>query len=393
MAVTAVSAAAFAAALATDAAAKSDELKRKGSHYVQIIDRTFDVKPGGELHIEAPNGPIQVKTWNKNEVHVYVERKLRTRDEDDAREMMEDFPTTVEKKGNDVWIETEKGGWRHDNDIEGSYRVTVPREFNLDLTTAGGSIEIDDLDGDVEARTAGGSIEVGDVTGEVDVKTAGGSIEISSGGQITLAKTAGGSIEIGDADGDVVAETAGGSITVDRAKGSVEVETAGGGIKLGPSGGDVDASTAGGSIRIDETKGRVKASTAGGSIKVDGSGGPVRVSTSGGSISVSDARGGVHASTSGGGVTVELNVAKGVDATSDLETAGGDVTIYIPADLAVTIDAKINRTKDKYWIHSDFPMEIDYTGGRAKGRLDLNGGGDKIRLRTSQGDINIRKLK
>jgi DUF4097 and DUF4098 domain-containing protein YvlB len=378
---------------AAGVAADSDELKKRGSHYVHIIDRTFDVKPGGVLHIDAPNGSIEVETWNKNEVHVRVERKIRTRDEEDARELIEDYPTTVEMKGNDVWINTESSGWRHDDDIEGSYRVTVPVKFNVDLSTAGGSIKIDDLDGDALAKTAGGSIDVGDVTGEVDVKTAGGSIDVASGGAMTRAKTAGGSIDIGEANGNVVAETAGGSISVDRAVGSIEAETAGGSIILGPSGGDVDASTAGGSIRIDECEGAVKASTAGGSIKVDGSAGPVNVSTSGGSLTVMGAKAGVIAGTSGGSIKVELDVAKGVDATSDLETSGGDITIYIPEDLALSIDARIDRTRDRYEISSDFPMEVEYTGRKAKARLDLNGGGDKIRLRTSQGDIFIKKLK
>jgi DUF4097 and DUF4098 domain-containing protein YvlB len=378
-------------------ASTKDELERKGSGYVQIIDKSFDVKAGGTLSLEAPSGSIKVKTWDKLTVHVIVERKVKTRSEEEAREILEDYPTTVEQSGNDIRIRTRSHSrWDDSDRIESSYRVTVPRRFNLDMETAGGSIEVDDLDGDVAARTAGGSIKVGTVTGEAELKTAGGSIKLKGGGTSTLAKTAGGSIEVGDANGEVIVETAGGSIKVGQAAGAIEAETAGGSIRLGPSGGDVRASTAGGSIRIAPADGAVRASTAGGSIAVDGSKGPVRASTSGGSIEVRDARAGVTAKTSGGSVTAELNVAKGADATTELETAGGDVTVYIPDNLSVTIEARIRRTKGgKYAIHSDFPIPggIELTGDKARATLELGGGGDRIRLRTSQGDIYIKKLK
>jgi DUF4097 and DUF4098 domain-containing protein YvlB len=377
-----------------DAAAETYELKRKGSRYVQLIDRSFEVKTGGVLHVEAPNGSIEVKAWDKNDVRVVVERRVKSRDEEEARAVLEDYPTTIEKKGNEIWVETEGWGrWGDSDRIEASYRMTVPRQFNVSLTTAGGSINVDDLDGDVFAKTAGGSIEVGDITGEVELKTAGGSIVVSGGGKVVEVETAGGSIDIGKANGVVIARTSGGSIRVDRAAGGIEAETAGGSITLGPSGGDVDASTAGGSIRIEATEGKVRASTAGGSISVDGSGGPVKVTTSGGSIQVEDARAGVKARTSGGSVSVELNVVKGTDATSELETAGGDVTVYLPEDLAVTIDARIDRTKGRYKIHSDFPLDVEYSRNSARARLDLGGGGDKIRLRTREGDIRILELK
>jgi DUF4097 and DUF4098 domain-containing protein YvlB len=374
--------------------AERDELKKEGSYYVQVIERSFEVHRGGRLHVEAPNGWIKVKTWDEPKVRVLVERRIKSRHEDEAREVLEDYPTTVLQKGDEIRVETKLDhGWRDSERIEGTYSVTVPRSFNLDLKTAGGSIEVDDLDGDVRAETAGGSIRTGVVSGESDLRTAGGGIAVSGGGTATHAKTAGGDIDIGKSAGDVNVETAGGSITVAEAAGEVGAETAGGSITLGPTGKDVSASTAGGSIRIAASQGSVSASTAGGSIRIDGSGGRVKASTSGGSIEVKNAHGGVSAETSGGSITVELNVAKGDDATSTLKTSGGDVTIYIPDDLAVTIDAEIRRTKGRHVIQSDFPIEAEYSNGNARAKAEMSGGGDKIHLRTAEGDIRIKKLK
>jgi DUF4097 and DUF4098 domain-containing protein YvlB len=208
-----------------DATAKNDELKKDGSQYVQTIDKSFDVEKGGELHLSAPNGSVKVKTWDKDMVRVVAERKIKSRHESEAREVLDHNPTTVEKKGNDVWVETDRDhGWNDQDRIKASYRLTVPRNYNLDLKTAGGSIEVDDLDGNVRAKTAGGSIEIGKISGEVNVQTAGGSIGISGSGSHTVAKTAGGSIDIGKADGVVVAETAGGSISVESAAAGIDAK-------------------------------------------------------------------------------------------------------------------------------------------------------------------------
>lgn len=78
-----------------------------------------------------------------------------------------------------------------------------------------------------------------------------------------------------------------------------------------------------------------------------------------------------------------------VPASSTLESKGDDVTIYVPDDLAATIDARIERTNGEYYIHSDFPMELTIRGGKASAIVKLGGGGDKIRLRARGGEIHI----
>ena len=215
--------------------------------------------------------------------------------------------------------------------------------------------------------------------------------------------TSGGSITIQEVEKDVQATTAGGSISVRRVGGDLEVRTAGGSLDIGPVGGNIRANTAGGSIRLEESGGSVRAKTAGGSIRVDGSNGPIEVETAGGSIEIEKARGAIDARTDGGDVEAELIVSDaGIDTECYLKTSGGDVTIYLPENLAASIDAEIRLRDNNGWrdddyrIFSDFDIEIDGEDsgrrGRVTGRGDLNGGGDLIRLNTTNGDIHIKKL-
>ena len=147
----------------------------------------------------------------------------------------------------------------------------------------------------------------------------------------------------------------------------------------------------------------VEAETAGGSIGVDGSDGPVQVSTAGGNIEILEAHGFIEAETAGGDIEAEMVVSnKNTDTHVMLETAGGDITLFLPADLQATFDVRLEITRRAwrdYKIYSDFPISIDDDDGGWRGRRvligkgDINGGGDKIRLETTNGDIRIKKLR
>lgn len=362
-------------------------VERDGRYYVERTEQTFSVNPGGTLTVDAPTGAIRIESAANNAVEVLVEKRVDENDESDAQAEFDEFEITLDQQGNDVRITADGMRRRSYRYMQLRFTITVPAQYNLDLDTDGGNIKIGDLEGEVRAKTSGGGIDVGRITGgRIDVSTSGGSISIREGGE------------------DIHANTAGGSITIRQAGGNVEVRTAGGSIDLGPVGGDIRADTAGGSIRLEESGGAVRAKTAGGSIQVDGSNGPVEVETAGGSIEIEKARGAIEARTAGGDVEAELIVSDpAVNTTSYLKTAGGDVTIYLPEDLAATIDAEIrihgnDRWRDDdYRIFSDFDLNIDGEEDRRRSRItaqgDINGGGNRIRLDTTNGDIHIRKLR
>ncbi len=425
-------------------------IERDGLEFVERIDKTVPVEKGGTLYLTTPEGSVEVKAWDQDEVRVEVAKSAEAFTESGARELLAEVQVFVEKTAADVRVRVESTEDLDDLDLE--FHFSVPRVYNLDLNTSGGSIEIGDLEGQVLARTAGGSIGVGYIEkGKVDVETAGGSISIAgieggdgrahtAGGSITVgevsgtveaetaggsisvtraggpirAETAGGSIEVGDGGQGVYAETSGGSIRIGKAGGLVEAETAGGSITIGPTSGQVNAETAGGSItigpsignvmvetaggsiRISESQGTVDAETAGGSITVEGSGGPVRVSTSGGGIQVLKARGFIEAETAGGGIEAELVLTDmKADAHCTLTTAGGNLTLYLPAELPATIDAQLRierKVGRDYRIYSDFPITIQGEGTKLiTGKGAVNGGGNLMKLYTTNGDIYIKK--
>ncbi len=370
------------------------------------LEQEFDVSAGGMLTLNSDAGPIEVETWDQDRVRVNVRNPG-------------DFEVVFDQVGNNVIVtaESERGGFFGLRGLGGrsriGFRVQVPVNFNLELGTGGGRIEVSDITGSVNADTSGGRIDVGNVTqGTVRADTSGGAITVgdvegdvfadTSGGRITIgnvtgnvrADTSGGSIEIGNATGDITADTSGGNIRVGEAGGRVGLDTSGGTIRAAWAEGPISADTSGGNIFLAGSATRVEADTSGGNIEIEASTGPVVADTSGGRIEIRNASASIEADTAGGSIDAELvNVPDGVRATVNLDTAGGDVTIRIPANHAATVRANLDvsrRARRDYRIYTDFPLTIrEDDDGDIIGEGDINGGGDRITLEVTNSDIHI----
>jgi DUF4097 and DUF4098 domain-containing protein YvlB len=290
------------------------------------IHRTFNVAPGGTLTLDTDVGDIKVTSGGQG-VTVDVTQRARV-----SNRVLD---VTFDQQQNDVIVRAKlEGGsrWFNWSDDDAKFVITVPSQYNVQLTTSGGDIQVGNLQGQARCKTSGGSISLGRI------------------------------------DGPAMANTSGGDVSLEGARGNVDLHSSGGGIRIGDVAGAIQAKTSGGSIEIHHSGGDLYARTSGGGITIDEALGAVDAQTSGGSIRARLAqqpRGESRLSTSGGGITVSLapNVAVDLDA----HTSGGDVDTDVP----VTLLGK----------QSDSSLE-----GK------INGGGPRLVLRSSGGDIKVRKL-
>ena len=296
------------------------------------VERSFNVGRGGTLQIDASFGSIEVSTSGGSSVDVKVIREVRERYEDDAQQILAEHQVNVSQSGNDIIVTTEVSDRARDrwNDeyrntpLRVRFEISVPRDYNVDLETAGGNIEVDDLNGDLRSETAGGNLDFGNISGTVWAHTAGGNITNFIPIDIKVR-----GVTIGDIDGNVDAETSGGSIRIERA------------------GGEVHASTAGGNIEVKEVGGTIEATTSGGN--------------------------------------VSATITRQPSGDCRLSTSAGTVTVTLAEGIAVDVDARTSIGS----VASDF--SIDGTVGRNSIRGSINGGGPELHLRTSAGNIRIRR--
>lgn len=242
-------------AVKLNSVAQDAEMVRTAQGFVESSTATYKVDPGGELTINADFGSVRIETSTANNVEILVEKRLDGGTEDQARRAFDEVDVTTEQQGNDVHIRIDKKRWLSfkGSGVSIAMTVQVPYTYNLGIETAGGSIQIADLDGEIMAKTAGGSIRLGATKGDVDARTLGGSIRIGTTEGGVYAKTLGGSIDIGDTKGDVDAKTLGGSIRVGRTEGDLTAYTMGGNIIVEAASGKVSAKTLGGKVRVGST--------------------------------------------------------------------------------------------------------------------------------------------
>jgi DUF4097 and DUF4098 domain-containing protein YvlB len=117
--------------------------------------------------------------------------------------------------------------------------------------------------------------------------------------------------------------------------------------------------------------------------------------TSGGGIDIGDLEGQVLARTAGGGIEAELVPTDlKADAHCTLKTAGGNLSLYLPAELPATIDAQLRiqrKVGRDYRTYSDLPIAIQGEGTKLiTGKGEVNGGGNLMKLYTTNGDIYIK---
>lgn len=352
------------------------------------VTKSFKVSKGGKLVVDINPGDIIIKTWDKDELLV----KTKGLEEDD-KEYLE-----LTQSGNTIKISFDSGwGWSE----KLRFYVNLPKQFNVDCETSGGDIIFqNDLDGEVNLHTAGGDIELMNILGKSRINTSGGDITIGDVGADLRANTSGGDIETGNISGQAEIKTMGGSIDIEDVTSDLEVVTYGGDIRIGQIGGNANIETYGGDIRIKEVSGSVDANTYGGNINLKGASGEVEVSTAGGNLTLYDITGSVKAKTASGRIYAELDPSgKG---RSSFVTASGEIKLILPETAKADIDATIKvtsgwRHRDKdfdYEIISDFKTEReDISDREIRAEFKLNGGGEKIKLRTTNSDIRIEKMK
>jgi len=346
--------------------------------------KTFTVGKGGTLEVTIRGGNIIINPWDRDEVSV------RIKGVDDG----EDPALRMVQSGTTVRIEDTDGS---SDDL--TLDVSLPSRFDVRLQSSSGDIQVNGpLTGKLKGATGGGNIRLGNLGGAIDMRTSGGDITSGDiGGDLDF-NTSGGDIHMGTVSGSAAVVTSGGDITVANVGKRIRASTSGGNIAIGDVGGEAIVSTSGGDITAGSVSGSASLTTAGGNILLHGATGTVRATSAGGDLQLENVTGALEGSTAGGNIVAMLNPAK--NGRSRLNTAGGDIRLFVPESAKATINARIHiggwwrSRKDSYEIRSDFAMdkyEKDEQSREIRATILLNGGGEQVTLDAVSGNIEVRK--
>jgi len=313
----------FTALLSLNGYAKADEA---------TITKTFDLNQPGTLNASSSGGGIVVQTHNEPKVVIqaFVRKngRMLSPSDDDLKEILEDFELDFSKSGSVITaVVKRKSRMNFWNNVGISLTITVPREMSCDVSSSGGGLKINGVDGTHQFSSSGGGVELQNVSGTTEAKSSGGGVKATN------------------QNGDVHLSSSGGGVSVDGAHGSVYARSSGGGVHLNNIHGEAEAASSGGGVTVSGEAAAVKAKSSGGSVKVDVS-----------------------------GLTKELY----------LESSGGGVDAVIHGGQQLGLDLDLRSDH----VHIDLN---NFSGTSEKNRVkgSMNGGGIPVYMHASGGNVNV----
>ncbi|HET9402514.1 MAG TPA: energy transducer TonB, partial [Candidatus Acidoferrales bacterium] len=103
----------------------------------------------------------------------------------------------------------------------------------------------------------------------------------------------------------------------------------------------------------------------------------------------------VRASTGAGSITAWFVPNAKLQNASELQSGQGDILVYVPRNVALTIDATVESPGDhRIEADSTLPLKVKYVntaaGRTLHGECAINGGGEVLHLKTISGNIRLR---
>jgi len=200
-------------------------------------EKRFTVSGAPDVRLTTFDGSIEIRSWDRPDVLVEIEKRGPTKESLDALEIV------VDQKGNVIELEVKRprgeslAQVRFHRSPSARLIVSLPRRTDVRARTGDGSIRVEGLQGRIELRTGDGSIRVADVSGELTFDTGDGSVTVD------------------DAEGRLAVDTGDGGVTVSGKFASLRLRTRDGSITYRAQPGttmaeDWDISTGDGAISL-----------------------------------------------------------------------------------------------------------------------------------------------
>jgi DUF4097 and DUF4098 domain-containing protein YvlB len=357
------------------------------------IDKQIPVTPGQRFDVDLrTGGSLTIHGSDDNTAVVTVEREDR-----DAGQTEVVVEAT---SGGGLRLATSFTGSRKTYSANLRIDVRLPRRFNVQLRSAGGTVHLDGLEGEFKGLTNGGKLELTNLRGAADLKTLGGDINVASSNLSGKVSTNGGNVVLDGVEGGLQGHSLGGYVTNHGVRGAKE--------PIARTASDPAVMTSmGGNLEVEEAPNGAELKTMGGNVRVGRADKFVKAHTMGGDIVIESVDGTVDAVTLGGNVTVTVagTGAAGSHAVH-LSSNAGELRLAVPADLAMDIDVQLFYTRDSkrhYRVHSDFPLKIeesvewDASHGSPRKLIHATGrqgaASQRIELSTINGDVYITRAK
>jgi DUF4097 and DUF4098 domain-containing protein YvlB len=159
-----------------------DGSQTSGYEQTEEFHQTYHLSPSGRVSISNINGNVRISVWDGNEVKVDAVKRAST------REGLDEVKVEVTTSADSVRIKTDypdmnssfggRESRRSHNLASVDYTLTIPRKARIDSAElVNGSLDIEGVEGDVQAALVNGTVKARGLTGEVKLSTVNGRVD------------------------------------------------------------------------------------------------------------------------------------------------------------------------------------------------------------------------
>jgi hypothetical protein len=214
------------------------------------IDQTRPLDPRGRIEIDNLKGRIQVRAWDRNEVHITgslgegVEKLVIDGDRDHLVVRVQ-YPKHI-------------GAWRGDRSGPTDLQLQVPLQADLEIDSVSADIDVDGVaPGQFDVDTVSGNVVAAAAPKSADINSVSGDLQVTLNSRDVKVETVSGDVRLqGRLDGEVHGETVSGALSIDSRSQPLRrlsTATVSGDTELRVAladGGQIKAETVSGDIRV-----------------------------------------------------------------------------------------------------------------------------------------------
>jgi len=170
------------------------------------FNEVFAVLPGAKLFLQTRNSSVNITTWKNQQIRIDAELKVSGRSYREAQEFLDKIKIHTKLIENAInvitdfsgqQINTEKRGFfdtffsaSSDFQIEIVFRISVPEQIDINITTSLEPVEISGITGTIHVETSENRISLNGIKGAVTAYTTNAVIqaniiELSNAGELT----------------------------------------------------------------------------------------------------------------------------------------------------------------------------------------------------------------
>lgn len=170
---------------------------RQGPEQTDKVSRTFKVGADGSFDLTGISGDVRVTGDGGTEIRVEATKRVRHRDADEARRLLDELRIEMTQVGGRVEVRTtypRRGSGGRATSASVDFVVTVPAGVAVAVKSISGDVEVTSVRGEVRAETVSGNVDVADAPNVAVARTISGSVtarDIGSANTLALQTVSG----------------------------------------------------------------------------------------------------------------------------------------------------------------------------------------------------------